>query len=326
MRSTKQTCVEFGTWILVLVWNCGFGISNIGWAAQASPISAHASIDKKEVGVGEPVTYTITIEAPPDATIVWPDIGSTLGDWMIQDRGETRRSTPSPRSPQRWYRLASFSVGAHPIPATSLTVRTAEGTSTPLTLDPLPVAVVSALPATDWHSLDIQAEKPPMMIVPWALLGLIIAGIPLAIGTWIWWRRRSPEVPHEEIPQPSPHEEALQALEALERSRLLADQQFDAFTLQLSNIVRRYIEKRFGVHAPEMTTEEFLQAAASAQALSSKQQTLLREFLNQCDMVKFARYQLSAAEGAALLDAARQFVHETIPQVSGITPGVPSAP
>jgi len=78
-------------------------------------------------------------------------------------------------------------------------------------------------------------------------------------------------------------------------SRLSADTLRDAeavqaFFVELSDIVRHYLEDRFSLHAPELTTEEFLDVAATSPDLNSEQKSFLRDFLRRADQVKFARH------------------------------------
>jgi hypothetical protein len=60
--------------------------------------------------------------------------------------------------------------------------------------------------------------------------------------------------------------------------------------------------------APERTTEEFLQVATNHVWLQGELTTLLRRFLEFCDLAKFAGQQFGAEERAQLLNAAREFI------------------
>jgi uncharacterized protein DUF4381 len=84
------------------------------------------------------------------------------------------------------------------------------------------------------------------------------------------------------------------------------------FGIAVSEVVRTYIEKRFGVVATQRTTEEFLQALlkSSNEALA-RHRPLLAEFLQQCDFIKFAGASLAMQDLEALFASARGFVLET---------------
>ena len=64
----------------------------------------------------------------------------------------------------------------------------------------------------------------------------------------------------------------------------------------MSDIVRHYIESEFDVKATTMTTEEFLNEVRNTHKFSIEQIELLRDFLIQCDLAKFAGHEPSAAE------------------------------
>jgi hypothetical protein len=76
-------------------------------------------------------------------------------------------------------------------------------------------------------------------------------------------------------------------------------------------IVRRYLEDRFALRAPELTTEEFLSEARRAADLTPAHRDQLTSFLEGCDRVKFAGYRPDADESLATLRAARAFVEDT---------------
>jgi hypothetical protein len=84
------------------------------------------------------------------------------------------------------------------------------------------------------------------------------------------------------------------------------------FGIAASEAIRDYIEKRFDVVATQRTTEEFLQTLlqSSNEALA-RHRSLLAEFLQQCDFVKFAGASLTGADMESLFRSARGFVLET---------------
>ncbi|NIP95469.1 MAG: hypothetical protein GWO24_19305 [Akkermansiaceae bacterium] len=83
------------------------------------------------------------------------------------------------------------------------------------------------------------------------------------------------------------------------------------FYQRISDILRHYIENRFGLHAPERTTEEFLGELGSGQALDPAHKPLLGKFLSHCDLVKFAEYQPSRDDIQSTFDSCKDFILET---------------
>ena len=81
----------------------------------------------------------------------------------------------------------------------------------------------------------------------------------------------------------------------------------EEFYTRLADIVRQFIEGRYGLRAPERTTEEFLAEAT----LPERQLALLRTFLVEADLVKFARHRPGPDDRARAFAAAENFVRES---------------
>ncbi len=84
-----------------------------------------------------------------------------------------------------------------------------------------------------------------------------------------------------------------------------------AFFVKLSFVVRRYLEDRFGLRSPELTTEEFLVELSRSPDLHSGHRELLADFLRGADLVKFAGHVPDVVAIDAALEAASRFVEDT---------------
>lgn len=111
----------------------------------------------------------------------------------------------------------------------------------------------------------------------------------------------------------SAHEIAYERLQALKEQDLPSKGLIKEYFFQLSNIIRHYIEGRFGLKAPEMTTPEFLWSLKTTTELDPEHKGTLDEFLNFCDAVKFAKYGPTADEIEQGYSLVRKFVDETRP-------------
>ena len=159
--------------------------------------------------------------------------------------------------------------------------------------------------AEDFHWLFPPEESPAAWWL-WLALGCIVFF--LGIAALFLLRHRQTLLPF--LKTPLPHEKALRALQEL--SRHLREDHHLEFARQVSQIVRVYIQERFGLRAPHRSTEEFLREASARQELGQHDQELLREFLGECDKVKFARRQLAFSQMQALHQSAHRFVQGTI--------------
>ena len=188
---------------------------------------------------------------------------------------------------------------------------------------PRPPASAGPAPAPAAGSEDIRDIRGPKFIYPPWLLPAVIAGaVLLALGAWgIWRRLRGRSQPRVLLP----FEVALQRLE--EMRALMQPGRAREFSIAVSDVVRRYIEERFGVTAAHQTTEEFLRdLLESSHAPLARHRALLSEFLQQCDLVKFAGMSLTLHNMESLHHSARAFVLETAKPDELIEKSAPTAP
>ncbi len=115
------------------------------------------------------------------------------------------------------------------------------------------------------------------------------------------------------IPRP-PHEIALEALDALERAGLLERGEIKAFHVEVSEIVRTYVEERFTVRALEMTSAEVLDGLWRV-GIEGGLLDDFRTFLERCDLVKFAKLRPTPEASGEMLSLARKLVEETRPRI-----------
>ena len=163
---------------------------------------------------------------------------------------------------------------------------------------------------------DIKDIKPPVYF-PADYLFLIIAAATLVSAALILLlihilkKGRKGETPFPFSPPRPAHELAYEALEILRSKRLAELGLVKEYYYELSDIVRHYLENRFDLRAPEMTTEEFLYSLRDSDKLTGAQKNLLKEFLIHCDMVKFAKYGPDKKEIGGSFDSAKRLVDET---------------
>ncbi len=126
----------------------------------------------------------------------------------------------------------------------------------------------------------------------------------------LWWRRRRLAAPVIAPAVPA-HLWAREQLDRLAAHRLVEQNQLHEFFFALSDIVRGYTERRFGLMAPERTTEEFIREMRSHPVLNDAHQHLLADFLRSADLVKFALHRPPSTECDAALRTAQAFVEQT---------------
>lgn len=149
----------------------------------------------------------------------------------------------------------------------------------------------------------------PERVWKWVLLGVALVVGPVVVAWWRWRLRALAR--REERSYETPDAIALRALDELAARDLVGSGLVKEHFAAVSDVVRRYIEDRFALRAPEQTTAEFLDGAARSRVLSREDIAELEGFLNTCDFVKFAGLRPGAAEARAVSEAARAFVTRT---------------
>ncbi|MCA9393801.1 MAG: DUF4381 family protein [Candidatus Omnitrophica bacterium] len=142
------------------------------------------------------------------------------------------------------------------------------------------------------------------------LLLIVLAGIAVLLRWWVrMYRRRRAYVPP--VPPRPPWDIALELLEKLKAKKYLEYDKFDQYYSELSDILRRYMEDYFGIRAPEMTTEEFLVSIRHHDAVAEEHKALLARFMQQADVVKFAKAAPTAEEADQSWELARRFIMQS---------------
>lgn len=182
---------------------------------------------------------------------------------------------------------------------------------------------VSQVPSAGSVANDIRDIKPPIAIpnawewLWWTLGGLVILAI-LCFAWRFWQKRRS------QISGPPPVPAHVRAKHKLAEALALISQP-KPFCILVSDTIRLYLEERFDFHAPERTTEEFLYELQGTELLASAQKGSLGNFLESCDLVKFAKYEPGESELRELHRSAVRLVEETeLKEIPHPQPGISS--
>lgn len=147
-------------------------------------------------------------------------------------------------------------------------------------------------------------DVPPIAWERWLVAGMLVA-VGIIAGLWRIRRRQ------RFSPAPlTPAQLALRELDRLQTTQGTATADRELFAGAVADVIRRFLEGRFGLHAPRQTTGEFFGNLPTTVALDSEQQQLLRSLLERCDLAKFAAWNPSDSQCRELVATARGFVTE----------------
>jgi hypothetical protein len=268
--------------------------------------------------VGDRFEVALTLATPESSRVLGPLVDS-LGVFVVADaKPEKRAGTEVHR-----LSLAAFQAGRQRLPVFTFLVREGARVDT-LRSDTGSVVVASVLPK---DMKDVRDLKPPETF-PNHWLWAIPAGLLLAAAlAWAAWRllRRLRHARQLEASPLPPWDEALAALDAMPWQDWLGAGQVKRYYYALSQVLKRYIERRFEFNAVEQTTTEIL---SSMRANRTPMRDEVRQFLLRSDFVKYAKTVPPDAEMRSAIAEVREIVTRTKPQEpagpAAVRPGVPA--
>lgn len=299
-------------------------------AEELPPASVQVEVDRSEITIGDQVHYTLKIDYAAGVEVEKPEWGEGLQGFQILD---FERNEPQ-KVGDRWqmvdtYTLSTFTPEDYTIPPIRIPVKLPGGATQELTTAPIQIKVASILPENE-EKLELKDIKAPGPVYSGILTGRIaaiviglLALISVIYGVLRWRKRRQQVSDVVEDIRPE-HEIALEAIErlrlGLERSEGDPDQLIcRQFGLDLSEIMRAYLEKRFGFSALEMTTEEIIHSLPSIHLLRNtlseserkELQKNIGELLEDLDLLKFAKEIRTKENLSRLLDESVEIIHHT---------------
>lgn len=322
-QSSRQ---RIRSWLLLLSLVAVSGSLSQATAETPAPFTADLSqsdvqirltAEPAQVRMDRDLILTLQITAPSHLNVTLPDLrerfrGFRVADGFVTDPVTANGST---RTEQHWrltpdlmrtYRLAPFAVQVADTrtPPPRITWFATRPVIFPA--EPAPPAVAGA---PEVNPKPFWIAPTPRMVLEWIALGLLmLAG---GVGAWFALRLLQRQARERRL---SPRERALAELDRLLRRNLPAKHLYKDFYIELTMVVRRYIERAHVIRAPEQTTEEFLAAAARHPHFTPEVLAHLRRFLESADLVKFAGQEATPQTADEAAGSARRYVEEDAAQ------------
>ena len=284
---------------------------------QAQPTTVSATMDSTILLVGEQTRLTFTVAQMRDRQVCAPVFSDTIVSGLeIVERLplDTQLADDGLLLVSQSYVLTSFDSALYFIDAQPFV----DGSDT-LYSNPLSLKVVSIPVDTAQHAIaDIKPVYAPPFDWPlfWLIVLITLGVVALAvIGFFVYRYVKRHAAPSAEVAEPQDlrpaHEIALERLDVIKAEKLWQQNRAKEYHTQLTDVVRDYIARRFGICAVEQTSAEIL---AGIQPALSGQKTVyadLKTLLTTSDLVKFAKYKPLVSEDEKSLALAYQFVEAT---------------
>ncbi len=312
MRAMRRLHVALGLLLL------SHGILAEPFAATLSEgeVEIKAASTQESIDLGRDFDLTLTVTHPAEVKVSLPDLtamrgrfqGFSVADGFARDEAKGAdgrivrewrwRLVPEPAAEK--YRLAPFAVEVRPV----------AGAASDMRSFPTAPVVFPVAPLEQNVGGDVEISPEPYwirptarMVVRWILLavgGLVV----LAALIFLFSRLRRAA----KLRRMTPSERAFAELSDLLGRGLPEKGLFKDFYIELTHVVRRYIERSHGIRAPEQTTEEFLAAAKEHPRFTPEVIARLSDFLRSADLVKFAGVGSSSSVAEEAVRTARAYI------------------
>jgi hypothetical protein len=303
--------------------------------SSLGPVRVRVSLEPAKPRIGDPLTLRIEARAEPGVELLMPEFGEALERFRVSEFVPADEIDADGRTVARQlYRLQTERSGVQRIPPIAIEfVDRREGQRAApegadayeLQTESIEFEVESVLP--EGAALELRPAKDELEPLSsggawlWLLAALALGAAGAAPFAW-----RMLAAQRARSDRRSAYEIARAELDALLRDGRPDAGGMDPFFVALSSIVRRYVEARFQLRSPELTTEEFLDVLADSPELGREHQQLLQEFLRRADLVKFAHHVPDAQALDASIAAAERFLNETREVPEAPEPRAPQEP
>jgi len=291
---------------------------------SAQETQINAVLDSSRIRIGEQVKVDLYLNYNANQTkldVHWPEIGDTLTSYVEVisvssiDTTIPDKNKPAYLQQHQQIVVSVYDSGYYAIPGFKFVFN--NDTAHPKFTNPLFLEVHTV--PTDSSAKKLKDIKPPLLESfnwKWYMeeiiyTGLIFLLIGVAILLWYFRSLRNKETAVEpEKPKVPAHLLALETLERIQIEQIWKEGKIKQYYSEISDVVRQYIEDRYGLPALESTTDEIMLAFRS-QVIDAESKSKLQHLLRLSDLVKFAKLFPEEHEHDLSLKEAFDFVNGT---------------
>lgn len=291
-----------------------------GYTSFAQEEKAGARIDAAQITVGDHARLFVEAQHnPATSKLQWAAIPDTFNGLEVVEKGkiDTIKNGNIITYKQRVL-ITGFDSGMHVVPRFIFTVLPNSGTPQTLQTDSFPILVQPVAVDTTKPFKGIKdivgVESSWKDYIGYIIGGILLAVLIAVVIVYLRKRKQPAPAPIPEGPKETPNEKAIRLLVELEQQKLWENNNPKEYHTQLVDILRIYMEERFGVNVMELTSDEILHKVALHKEMTSHRM-LLSNIFYIADLAKFAKAQPTPQEHMAAIDYAKQFIMATKPVV-----------
>ncbi|MBU3911597.1 MAG: hypothetical protein KKD90_03325 [Candidatus Omnitrophica bacterium] len=279
--------------------------------AFAEEVKLDVKVDRETITIGDRIKYDVGIEYRDDVDLEPHILTGNLGEFEIKDY---QLEEPKKIGDNKWFSMSTymitiFTTGEFSIPPVTIKYKDQEGNEKTVTSEEITINVESVKRNPDDKD-DIRPLKGPIEIKEgfpaWILIALLLL-ISAAVSALIYFKKKKRVESMPALPPRPPEEIAIEGLEALLAKRLIEKGMIKEYYIEISDIMRKYIEGRYRVFALDRTTWE-LYHEMRAKKIERQSIDEIKDFLEDCDLVKFAKYIPTKKETEEIYNKAGEII------------------
>lgn len=288
--------------------------------AGAQSIRVEATLQQYTIRIGDQTKLFLSVHQPAKEHVNFPKLTDTVvGKVQVVNIGKPDTTVDKSDAKNitviQSYTITSFDAGTYSLPPFSLGTTGGVLKTNGLTLHVETVKVDTTKAIYDIKQpLAVNYTLFDWLRDNWYWVALPLLGILLIAGL-IWYYRKQPkkEVMVEAVkPGLPPHIVAINKLKELREKKLWQQDEVKQYYIELSDVLREYLEKRYLVKTHEKTTDEIF-AALKYIGIDRENKNMLQKILMLADLAKFAKEKPLPAENEQSIENAIVFVLNTRP-------------
>lgn len=289
-------------------------------SSGAQEVNVRAAVDRSSILIGDQVTVHLEIEQPGDLLLQTGVFADTLTDGieiLLQSEFDTTRLEVNRISLRKDFLITCFDSGTYAIPPFTATVKDAAVPAI-FRSQPIYLTVTRADIEPADSTIQIFDIKEPYgapvtfrEVLPYFLGGILLAGMIYFLAYYLKKRKKDEPILKRIKPTEPAHVIALRELDKLKSDKLWQQDKVKLYYSRLTEILRTYLENRYGIQAMEQTSNETLQSLLEIGFNDNNLFDKLKEVFFLADMAKFAKAKPLPNENETTLLSSYLFVNET---------------
>lgn len=268
------------------------------------------SVDVSTITIGDRINLDVKIFIPEDYALKEPERTETLGEWSVKDVRSYQDTKDTSKHIK--YTLTAYTTGQITIPELAIKYIDNKQKESEIRTRSVNISIESVIskvkgqPALRDIAPVMKLKVPASVYIMWTAIILAILGLG---GVFYYlYRKKKAKVLPEDLPPPIPPDVlALEALEKLKKTSLIKDGKIKEYYVILIDIVRDFLSGTYRIETRDMTTGEIM-AGLKKKEHDKARLSYIRDFLEEGDLVKFAKYRPDEKDCWKDFETAREIV------------------